>query len=89
MSGTSLYSCVIEVTEDYLGPAAERFIDRQIENHLHKDPTALCTKDLHLLIDWLRLAVSVITDDKQLVEEYTRRLQELKTGTKQSYLKKG
>jgi hypothetical protein len=75
--GKYLYDRVIEVTTDYLGPAAERFIDRQVQNHLQKQPTELKEEDLQKLIDWIRVAVSVLTDDSSLVREYTARLQAL------------
>jgi hypothetical protein len=77
--GKSLYDRILEVTTDYLGPAAERFIDRQVQNHLQKQPAELQEEDLQKLIDWIRVAVSVLTDDSGLVREYTARLQELDT----------
>lgn len=75
--GKHLYDRIVEVTTDYLGPAAERFIDRQVQNHLQKQPAELNEEDLQKLIDWIRVAVSVLTDDSSLVREYTARLQEL------------
>lgn len=75
MSTASLYQTVVGITEDYLGPVAERFINRQIENHLQKSPEDLRKKDLPVLIDWIRLSVSALTDDKKLIEEYTKRLE--------------
>ena len=72
-----LYDQVVRVTHVYLGPAADRFIARQVRNHLNKEPSTLNTKDLLLLIDWIRLAVSMITDDVEIVEEYTLQLQKL------------
>ena len=37
----SLYLKVVRITDHYLGPAADRFIRRQIENHLNKHPEEL------------------------------------------------
>ena len=71
------YHEVVSVTRAYLGPAAERFIDRQVTNHLHKEPEALEPGDLHKLIDWIRVALSLITEDTRVVEEYSEKLQEL------------
>ncbi len=73
----SLYDSVIQITSDYLGPAAERFIDRQIENHLNKSPRDLRQKDLEVLIDWARVAVALLTEDRAIVEEYSKRLANL------------
>ncbi len=72
-----LYTEVVLVTHTYLGPAADRFIQRQVQNHLHKDPNDLSTSDLIKLIDWVRLAVSLITEDTAIIEEYIKRLEQL------------
>ena len=73
----TLYAQVVAISHPYLGPAAERFITRQIHNHLHKDPLELTHEDLHSLIDWVRVAVSFITEDTHIVEEYASRLKQL------------
>jgi hypothetical protein len=76
-ANTTLYVQVVDVTHTYLGPAADRFIARQVQNHLHKDPSELSESDLLKLIDWVRVAVSLITEDGAIVEEYIDRLQRL------------
>jgi len=75
--GPSLYERVVRITHIYLGPAADRFIARQVQSHLNKDPTKLSDADLVLLVDWIRVAVSLLTDDKEIVEEYILQLQRL------------
>lgn len=70
----TLYERVVEITHIYLGPAADRFIDRQVQNHIHKEPAKLTTPDLEILIDWIRMAVSLLTDDSEIVEEYITQL---------------
>lgn len=72
-----LYDRVVRITHVYLGPAADRFISRQVQNHLHKEPQDLSSKDLGMLIDWIRVAVSLLTEDSELIEEYTNQLQSL------------
>jgi len=72
-----LYDRVVRITRVYLGPAADRFIARQVQNHLQKEPQALSSEDLGRLIDWIRVAVSLLTEDSDIVEEYTTQLQEL------------
>jgi hypothetical protein len=73
----TVYDQVVKVTHVYLGPAAERFIDRQVQNHLHKEPAAITTEDLSKLIDWIGMAVSLLTDDTGIIEEYISRLRKL------------
>jgi len=75
----SLYSQVVRITHVYLGPAADRFIARQVQNHLHKEPVELSENDLLKLIDWVRVAVSLITEDTAIIEEYIERLKRLTT----------
>jgi hypothetical protein len=77
VGGQNLKLRVIEISQDYLGPAAERFIDRQIATHLKKSPESITPKDLGDLLDWLRLSFTVLTDDSRLVNEYIKRLQKV------------
>lgn len=76
---TSLYRKVVNITYDYLGPAADRFVTRQIRNHLHKDPEELEKSDLKRLIDWISLAFNLLSDDDQLVSDYIKSLEKLVT----------
>ena len=73
----SLYEQVVQVTHVYLGPAADRFIARQVENHLHKSPAELSPDDLSSLIDWIRVVVSLLTENSEIIEEYAGELQKL------------
>jgi hypothetical protein len=70
-----IYEQVVEVTRDYLGPAADRFIARQVTNHLHKRPEELIGDDLIELIDWLKLSMAFLTDDESLIMRYVDELQ--------------
>lgn len=73
----NLYASVVEVTRDYLGPAAERFIDRQIVNHLGIKPGKLKSEHMKKLNEWLRVAFSILTDDQQMIDEYFKRINTL------------
>jgi hypothetical protein len=85
MPEDTLYSRVVRVTHVYLGPAADRFIARQVQNHLHKQPEELSHDDLSKLIDWIRVTVSLLTEDSEVIEEYIRQLIMLsKSGAKNS-----
>lgn len=78
----SVYDQTVRITNSYLGPAAERFVDRQVRNHLKMDPEVITEKDLSGLIHWIRLAVSVLTDDSRIVEEYIAQLELLARASK-------
>ena len=83
MSKTSLFDDVVTITYDYLGPAADRFVVRQIRNHLQKDPAELRHEDLSQLIDWIRLAMRLISSDTGVVDRYITDLEYLaRTKTK-------
>lgn len=73
----SLYEQVVDITYDYLGPAARRFVAREIETHLKKEPEQLTTADIPILLDWSKLAIALLTDDKEMVGDYTRRILKL------------
>ena len=74
---TGYYEQLIEISKDYLGPAAERFIRRQIEFHLEKDPRDLTKEDVGRLAEWIATALSLLTQDKKMVEESGRRIRAL------------
>jgi hypothetical protein len=79
----TLYDKVVRITNVYLGPAAERFVSRQVRNHLHKEPQAISENDLKDLIDWVRVAVSLLTENSEIVDEYIEQLVIL-TGNKKN-----
>jgi nitric oxide reductase activation protein len=66
----SIYQQVVAVTYDYLGPAAQRFIDREIKAHLHKKPQDLTKADVVKLVDWSKLAFALLTEDAKMVDDY-------------------
>jgi hypothetical protein len=73
----NLYSRVVYITTLYLGPAAERFIARQIQTHLDKEPEDLTRKDLEQLVEWIRIAIALLTEDAKVVEEFYAKLMAL------------
>jgi hypothetical protein len=77
MNTSSLYDDVVTITYDYLGPAADRFVVRQIRNHLQKDPGDLRPKDLRELIDWIQLAMRLISNDSRAIDRYVADLEDL------------
>lgn len=82
MTKNTLYDQVVDATHTYLGPAADRFIARQVQNHLHKQPEQLSSADLVRLIDWIQIAVSLLTEDSDIIEEYVAELHQLSSKQK-------
>lgn len=74
---SSVYDQVVRITHVYLGPAADRFIARQVESHLHKSPAQLTRADLLDLIDWIRAIVALLTEDSDIIEEYINELKKV------------
>lgn len=77
----TVYQQVVDVSHVYMGPAAERFIDRQVKNHLGKEPAQLTAHDILSLIDWIRIAISFLTENSDLIEEYIHQLQRIANET--------
>ena len=72
-----LYDKMVEVIEEYLGPASQRFVDRQIENHLQIDPKDLTAKDIEPLSEWIKVSLSLLTSDRQAVDDCIEKLRRL------------
>jgi uncharacterized protein YlxP (DUF503 family) len=77
---SKLQEQILEISRDYLGPAAERFIERQVNTHLKKDFNSITKSDVVKLVDWIRLSFALLTNDGQLVDEYAERLLEAAKG---------
>jgi hypothetical protein len=76
-TSTTFYDEVVRITHNYLGPAADRFVARQIHNHLDKRPEELHVRDMPVLIDWIRLSMSLLSDDEHEVSGYIADLRNL------------
>ncbi len=74
----SIYQQAVNITKDYLGPAAERFISRQILFHLQKAPELLTKKDIPQLAEWIKVSIAILTEDKAMVDDFTKRILKLK-----------
>ncbi len=70
----SLYKQAVEISEEYLGPAGERFIRRQITTHLGTEPEKLAKKDVPQLVNWVGLAFALLTNNQAEVEGFTEDL---------------
>lgn len=72
-----LYDQAVIISEEFLGPAGERFIRRQIETHFKIEPEQLKSAHIPELVDWVRLTFTMLTDDTQHVDSFSRRLLEI------------
>jgi hypothetical protein len=69
-----LFDSIVNIAEEYLGPAAKRFMSRQIIHHLHKNPVEITLEDMPNLVEWVRVTVSLLTEDKTIVDDFAKRL---------------
>lgn len=76
--GVSIYQQALIITKDYLGPAADRFLVRQITFHLQKEPEQLNKRDIPQLAEWVKVSIAILTEDKKMVDDFTRRILKLK-----------
>lgn len=77
MSARTVYDQIVAITEEYLGPASERFIERLVDAHLHKSPEKLNSRDIPKLSQWIKVSLGLLTNDKNLVDECEKRLLKL------------
>lgn len=75
---SSLYDAAVEASKEYLGPAGERFMRRQITTHLGITPEDLRAKDVEQLVTWVRLTFAVLTDNTEQVDAFAESLLSLK-----------
>lgn len=73
----SLYRKAVRVSEEYLGPAGERFIRRQIATHLHIEPERLDKSKLSQLVDWSSIAFALVTSNEDDIDSFTQDLKAL------------
>jgi hypothetical protein len=69
-----LYQRAIEVASTYLGPASERFLKRQITQHLEKDPEALSSNDIPELAKWVHVSVGPSVADPKVADSFRQEL---------------
>lgn len=75
--GEELYKQVIGITESYLGPAADRFVARQVSFHLKKKPAQISKADLPKLAEWMKVSLGLLTEDKTMVDECENKIMAL------------
>lgn len=73
-ANSDIYDELVKIAGDYLGPAAPRFVARQIEFHLDKKPWELTRQDMAPLEGWVRVSLTLLTEDKQMADEFATRV---------------
>jgi hypothetical protein len=79
-TANKIYKELIRITDPFLGPSSERFINRQIRYHLNKDPEEIVASDVKDLVDWIRLSLSLLTDDGTAIKEYVKNIKAIYKG---------
>ena len=72
-----VYDKIITIVDDYLGPAGQRFVDRQIVFHLKKKPQDITHNDVPGLVEWVKVTLSLLTDDASAVKDCSDRIAKL------------
>lgn len=62
-----LYSQLVQILEPYLGPSTDRFVSRHIEAHFNKSVEQVSRSDIPELATWIKLSMSILSDDTQLI----------------------
>lgn len=74
MIAKTVYNQLVEITREYLGPTADRFIDRLVDAHLHKKARDIDYADIPKLIEWIKVGLGLLTNDKNLIDECERKI---------------
>jgi hypothetical protein len=77
MNRADIYQQVVAVIQEYLGPAADRYVQRLVEAHLKKSPEQLAQRDIPKLSEWIKVSLGLLTNDKNLVDECEKRILKL------------
>lgn len=72
-----LHNKIVNIVREYLGPAAERFVDRQITFHLNKNPEEITKQDISVLVSWIGVSIGVLTGDNTQVANCVARINSL------------
>ena len=73
----ALYNDVIDLARPYLGPAAEKFVSRQISAHLEVAADQLGTQHLAELAKWC-LASGVLVMPEPKAQEFSQKVKSMK-----------
>lgn len=72
-----LYEDIVLIVTDYLGPAGQRFVDRQIVFHLKIKPQEITKKDVPSLVEWIKVTLALLTEDAEVIKNCIDRISKL------------
>ena len=64
----ALYDNTVTIAKEYIGPAGQQFIDRQLTTHLNLTPADLNSSNLIELSKWCFTSGRLIIDSEQAKE---------------------
>jgi len=76
----ALYDEVINLARSYLGPAAQKFVDRQIRAHLEIDGSELTNSDLGELAEWCYTSSKLLMNDYK-AKEFSDQIRAIRNGS--------
>ncbi len=73
----ALYDNIVALSKNYLGPAAAKFVDRQIDAHLKVDSSQLTSSHMEELAKWCYSSGKLLMDNDE-AKEYSEKVKALK-----------
>jgi hypothetical protein len=74
MTKESLAEQLVAIIQEYLGPAADRFVARLISFHLGKEPSELTAKDIPKISNWIKVSLSLLTEDHLVIDDCEKKI---------------
>ena len=73
----ALYNDVIDLARPYLGPAAEKFVSRQISTHLNVNADQLAGQHMEELSKWCLMSGKLVMAEAK-AQEFSQKVKSLK-----------
>ena len=73
----ALYNDVINLARPYLGPAAEKFVSRQVSAHLNVKSDQIARQHMEELSKWCLISGKLVMDDAK-AQEFSQKIKSLK-----------
>jgi len=77
----ALYEEVVDLARTYMGPAAKKFIDRQIRVHLEIEGSDLTYSDIEELADWCYTSSKILMNDFK-AREFSNAIKSIRNGSR-------
>lgn len=77
----SLYEEVVDLARNYMGPAAKKFVDRQIKAHLEIEGAELTYADIDELAEWCYTSSKLLMNDYK-AREFSHAIKSIRNGSR-------